>query len=67
MTVILMLTNYFLPCASYRKLSDKTINGEDLAYTVVGRATGTSQIVGMARVCEISRTTAYKYKSLLEA
>lgn len=25
-----------------------TLNGEDLAYTVVGRATGTSQIVGMA-------------------
>jgi hypothetical protein len=27
-----------------------TINGADLAYTVVGRATGTSQIVGMALV-----------------
>jgi hypothetical protein len=27
-----------------------TLNGEDLAYTVVGRATGTSQIVGMALV-----------------
>ena len=27
-----------------------TLNGEDLAYTVVGRATGTSQIVGMAIV-----------------
>lgn len=25
-----------------------TLNGEDLAYTVVGRATGTSQIAGMA-------------------
>ena len=25
-----------------------TLNGQDLAYTVVGRATGTSQIVGMA-------------------
>lgn len=25
-----------------------TLNGGDLAYTVVGRATGTSQIVGMA-------------------
>lgn len=27
-----------------------TINGDDLAYTVVGRATGASQIVGMALV-----------------
>lgn len=27
-----------------------TLNGEDLAYTVVGRATGTVQIVGMAIV-----------------
>ena len=27
-----------------------TLNGEDLAYTVVGRATGASQIVGMALV-----------------
>ena len=27
-----------------------TLNGEDLAYTVAGRATGTSQIVGMAIV-----------------
>ena len=27
-----------------------TLNGEDLAYTVVGRATGTSQIVGLAIV-----------------
>ena len=27
-----------------------TLNGEDLAYTVVGRATGVSQIVGMALV-----------------
>ena len=27
-----------------------TLNGEDLDYTVVGRATGTSQIVGMAIV-----------------
>ncbi|MBQ3529693.1 MAG: collagen-like protein [Oscillospiraceae bacterium] len=27
-----------------------TLNGEDLAYTVVGRATGVSQIVGMAVV-----------------
>ncbi|MBM7565769.1 hypothetical protein JOC55_002720 [Paenibacillus sacheonensis] len=27
-----------------------TLNGVDLAYTVVGRATGTSQIVGMALV-----------------
>ncbi len=27
-----------------------TLNGVDLAYTVVGRATGTSQIVGMAYV-----------------
>ncbi|WP_256710980.1 collagen-like protein [Paenibacillus sp. FSL A5-0031] len=27
-----------------------TVNGADLAYTVVGRATGTSQIVGMALV-----------------
>ena len=27
-----------------------TLNGQDLAYTVVGRATGTSQIVGMALV-----------------
>ena len=27
-----------------------TVNGEDLAYTVAGRATGTSQIVGMAIV-----------------
>ena len=27
-----------------------TLNGEDLAYTVVGRATGTSQIIGMAIV-----------------
>ena len=27
-----------------------TLNGEDLAYTVAGRATGTSQIVGMALV-----------------
>jgi len=31
-----------------------TLNGADLAYTVVGRATGTSQIVGMAVV----RTTS---------
>jgi hypothetical protein len=31
-----------------------TLNGVDLGYTVVGRATGTSQIVGMA----IVRTTA---------
>ena len=27
-----------------------TLNGSDLAYTVVGRATGASQIVGMAIV-----------------
>jgi len=27
-----------------------TLNGEDLDYTVVGRATGVSQIVGMAIV-----------------
>ncbi|MNW32031.1 hypothetical protein D3C74_89650 [compost metagenome] len=27
-----------------------TLNGDDLAYTVVGRATGTSQIIGMALV-----------------
>ena len=27
-----------------------TLNGEDLAYTVIGRATGTSQIVGIAIV-----------------
>jgi hypothetical protein len=27
-----------------------TLNGSDLAYTVVGRATGTSQIIGMALV-----------------
>ena len=27
-----------------------TLNGEDLAYTVVGRATGASQIVGMSVV-----------------
>ena len=27
-----------------------TLNGQDLAYTVVGRATGTSHIVGMALV-----------------
>jgi hypothetical protein len=27
-----------------------TLNGADLAYTVVGRATGTSQILGMALV-----------------
>lgn len=27
-----------------------TLNGADLAYTVVGRATGTSQIVGLALV-----------------
>ena len=27
-----------------------TLNGQDLAYTVAGRATGTSQIVGMAIV-----------------
>ena len=27
-----------------------TLNGADLAYTVVGRATGTTQIVGMALV-----------------
>ena len=27
-----------------------TLNGADLAYTVVGRATGTSQIIGMAIV-----------------
>ena len=27
-----------------------TLNGEDLAYTVAGRATGTSQIIGMALV-----------------
>ncbi len=27
-----------------------TLNGEDLAYTVAGRATGTSQIVGVALV-----------------
>ena len=27
-----------------------TLNGVDLAYTVVGRATGTSQIIGMALV-----------------
>lgn len=29
---------------------DLTLNGADLAYTVVGRATGTSQIVGMSLV-----------------
>ncbi len=29
---------------------DITLNGAELAYTVVGRATGTSQIVGMALV-----------------
>jgi hypothetical protein len=29
---------------------DLTINGSELAYTVVGRATGTSQLVGMALV-----------------
>jgi hypothetical protein len=27
-----------------------TLNGEELPYTVVGRATGTSQLVGMALV-----------------
>lgn len=27
-----------------------TLNGQDLAYTVAGRATGTSQIIGMAVV-----------------
>ena len=27
-----------------------TLNGQDLEYTVVGRATGTSQIIGMAIV-----------------
>ena len=27
-----------------------TLNGEDLEYTVVGRATGASQIIGMAIV-----------------
>jgi hypothetical protein len=27
-----------------------TLNGADLAYTVVGRATGTSQLVGMSLV-----------------
>ena len=31
-----------------------TLNGADLAYTVVGRATGTSQIVGMALVATTS-------------
>lgn len=31
-----------------------TLNGLDLAYTVVGRATGTSQIVGMAIVTTTS-------------
>lgn len=31
-----------------------TLNGADLAYTVVGRATGTSQIVGMAIVTTTS-------------
>ncbi|MBC7765069.1 MAG: collagen-like protein [Hyphomonadaceae bacterium] len=31
-----------------------TLNGADLAYTVVGRATGTSQIVGMALVITTS-------------
>ena len=31
-----------------------TLNGEDLAYTVVGRATGTSQITGMAIVTTTS-------------
>ncbi len=31
-----------------------TLNGADLAYTVVGRATGTSQIVGMALVTTTS-------------
>jgi hypothetical protein len=29
---------------------DLTLNGTELAYTVVGRATGTSQLVGMALV-----------------
>ena len=32
------------------KRSILTLNGSDLAYTVVGRATGTSQIIGMAIV-----------------
>jgi hypothetical protein len=32
-----------------------TLGGADLAYTVVGRATGTSQIVGM---CLVTTTTA---------
>ena len=31
-----------------------TLNGQDLDYTVVGRATGTSQIVGMAMVTTTS-------------
>ncbi|MBE5748817.1 MAG: hypothetical protein E7344_04225 [Clostridiales bacterium] len=36
-----------------------TLNGEDLPYTTVGRATGTSQIVGMALV-----TTAVENSTL---
>ena len=36
-----------------------TLNGDDLAYTVVGRATGTSQLVGMALV-----TTSSTYSVL---
>jgi len=31
-----------------------TLNGDALAYTVVGRATGTSQIIGMALVTTTS-------------
>ena len=31
-----------------------TLNGEDLEYTVVGRATGTSQIIEMALVTTTS-------------
>lgn len=34
-----------------------TLNGEDLEYTVVGRATGASQIIGMA----VIETTAVNF------
>ena len=43
-----------------------TLNGNDLDYTVVGRATGTSQIVGMALV-QTSASIQYSLYEILLA
>jgi len=40
-----------------------TLNGEELPYTVVGRATGTSQIVGMALVTTSVATSVFTVRN----